>query len=367
MATDPKRVAVIMAGGSGERFWPLSRRLRPKQLLKLGDPDRTMLQQALDRIRPLFPADRIFIVTGEHLLEPIRSSKPGIPDENVIAEPAKRNTSGALVFAAATVLARTDGPPDRISMAIFAADHRIEPDDLFRQDVEAALGTAGTDGGLCVIGIPPARPATGYGYIETDGVAPAVGRAVTVRSFREKPDLDTAKVYSASGRHYWNSGMFFWRLDEFLRELAGTAPELAGAVPRLAELIRTGGAAELRRRFEDLPSISIDYALMEKAKTVRMVPARFRWDDLGTWESLRRAQAPDSEGNVTTGDPVLIGTKNSIVVNEPGPGRMAVAVVGLENVVVAVTEDGVLVLAADHSEDVSRVVAELKRRGGKQT
>jgi len=367
MEADRKRVAVVMAGGSGERFWPLSRRLRPKQLLKLGDPDRTMLQQALDRIRPLFPPDRIFIVTGEHLLEPIRSSKPGIPDENVIAEPAKRNTSGALVFAAAAVQARMGGAPDRISMAVFAADHRIEPDGLFRQDVETALGAAETDGGLCVIGIPPARPATGYGYIETDGAAAPATRAVSVRSFREKPDLSTARVYAASGRHYWNSGMFFWRLDEFLRELAGTAPELAGAVPPLAELIRKGDGAELRRRFEELPNISIDYALMEKAAVVRMVPARFRWDDLGTWESLRRAQAPDGEGNVTSGEPVLIGTRNSIVVNGPGPERMAVAVVGLENVVVAVTEDGVLVLPADRSEDVSRVVAELKRRGGKQT
>lgn len=364
MAGTSLRIGVILAGGSGERFWPLSRRSRPKQLLKLADPSCSMLQQAVDRILPLFPAERIFVVTGEHLLETIQTAGIGIPVENVVAEPAKRNTAGALVYAAAVLLARY-GNPEQCTMAVFTADHRIEPGDIFREDVSEALSQVEKSGGLAVIGIPPDRPATGYGYIEVQ--KGGSGRVVPVKAFREKPDAERASTYVKSGRHYWNSGMFFWRLDEFLRELEAAAPMMAEAVPELAELIRSGSRVKVQERFASLENISIDYALMEKAQSVWMVPAQFQWDDLGTWESLRRVSEPDTTGNVTSGDPVLVNTRNSIVVNEPGADRMAVVVVGMENVVVAVTDDGVLVVPADRSEDVAKAVAELKRRNARQT
>ncbi len=368
MANDFQRVAVIMAGGSGERFWPLSRKNRPKQLLKLASPDRTMIQQAVDRIVPLFSAEKIFVVTGEHLVDPIRKANLGIPAENILAEPAKRNTGGALVYAAAALLARF-GSDARLSMAVFAADHRIAPDNIYRDDLALALETVEKNGGLAVIGIPPDRPATGYGYIEVG--APSPKGAERVKAFKEKPDLTTATRYASSGHHFWNSGMFFWRVDEFRRELAAAAPALEAAIPELAELIRQDAAAKSGHaktlpRFEKLDNISIDYALMEKAKNVWMIPARFQWDDLGTWESLRRSTPADANGNIVTGNPVIIDTRNSIVVNDAGSDRMAVAVVGLDNIVVAVTEDGIVVLPANRTEDVSKAVAELKKRNAKQ-
>lgn len=356
----PIRVAVVLAGGSGERFWPLSRQHRPKQLLKLADPARSMLEQTLDRIRPLFPLERTFIVTGTHLAEPIRTACPGFPPENVLAEPAKRNTAGALIYAAAALLAKFG---DRnLSMAVFTADHRIGPDERFRQDVRLALETAEKEGGLVVIGIPPARPATGFGYIEVSTTQ--TGKAARVQAFREKPDQETAARYAVSGRHFWNSGMFFWRLDEFCRELAAANPGLEAVVRPLADALGAKDSEQATSQFSALENISIDFALMEKARKVWMIPAGFGWDDLGTWESLQRSMTPDQDGNVTAGDPVLIGTKNSVVVSD-APGT-AVAVVGMDNVVVAVTADGVLVVPAGRSQDVAKAVAELKRRGAKQ-
>lgn len=376
------RVAVIMAGGSGERFWPLSRQSRPKQLLRLASREQTMLEESIGRIAPLIPPERIFVATSRGLQEPIRQACAGRPEnptalamENIIAEPSKRNTAGALAYAAAAVLARHgEENAARISMAVLTADHQIEGIEAFRATVEAALDAAEREGALVTIGIPPTRPETGYGYIEISENERAEARTPNnsqspvypVVRFREKPDLAAAREFIATGRFFWNSGMFFWRLDRFLEELAASAPAHAEATRAMAAAMRAGDEAEVERVFNALTDISIDYALMEKAGKVMMARAGFGWDDVGAWDALDRAWPHDSAGNVASGDPVLIDTRDSIVYNAPGAAKMAVAVIGVEGLVVVVSEDGVLVVPKDRAQDVKRAVTELKKRGAGQ-
>lgn len=367
------RIAVIMAGGSGERFWPLSRRQRPKQLLRLTRPDRTMLEESIARITPLIAPEHVFIATSKALVAPIREAKTIIPEANVIGEPCKRNTAGALVYAAAQVLARHgEENAARVSMAILTADHQIEGAEAFLKTIEAAMTSAERDGALVTIGIPPTRPETGYGYIETPENAAAtpltegLPPVYPVARFREKPDLATAREFIATGRFFWNSGMFFWRLDRFLEELEHSSPAHAAAVRAMAAALRQGDETRVEAIFAALDDISIDYALMEKARRVTVTRAAFGWDDVGAWDALDRAWPHDADGNVTAGDPILIDTRDSIVYNEPGAERMAVAAIGVEGLVIVVSPDGVLIVPKDRAQDVKRAVAELKKRGAGQ-
>ncbi len=361
------RTAVIMAGGSGERFWPLSRRSRPKQLLRLTAPDRSLLQEAVRRILPLIPPERVFIVTGKHLVDPIRKAQPGVPPENVLAEPLKRNTSGCLVFAAAAIPVRLGLGPEAVTMAVLTADHRIGDDAGFRRTVQRALDAAETTGALGTIGIRPTRPETGYGYIETPAAAqPAAPGVLPVVRFHEKPDIPTARRYLEAGRFLWNSGMFFWKVSVFLAELEQADPAFARIAGKLRQALEAGRSQDAEKIFAAIPGESIDYALMEKARNVVVAPADFDWDDIGAWDALDRTMARSEQGNVLVGDPVVLDTRDSIVYNEPGSGRCAVGVLGLDGVVVVVAGDAVLVMPKHRAQDVRRVVAELKRRGASQ-
>lgn len=373
MSTDGTvtRVAVIMAGGSGERFWPVSRRDRPKQLLRLASGTKSMLEEAVERIAPLIPKERIFIVTGERLLEAMREGRSGVPEENLIGEPFKRNTAGCLALAAAHLLAKFGGDGSNLSMAVTTADHRIGDEERFRATVRAALEAAERDGVLATHGIVPTRPDTGYGYIQVaEGASPVYqfdGIAVyPVAAFHEKPNREMAEDFIASGRYYWNSGMFFWRVDVFLTELERARPELARAVREMAEAIRHGDKGRVLRIFEGVEDISIDYALMEHAKRVVVARADYPWDDVGAWPSLERARPRDAQGNVTHGDPVLVDCKDCIVYNDAGAEAMAVCVVGAEDLVVVVTSDSVLVVPKDRAQDVRHAVRELRARGARQ-
>jgi mannose-1-phosphate guanylyltransferase len=359
---DGKRIALILAGGIGERFWPLSRSWRPKQLLPLARGGRTLLEDAVDRIAPLIPAEDVFIVTGPTLVEPIREAELGIPPQNVIAEPAKRNTAGALVYAAAHLLAERGEEVLGAILAVLPADHLIDPPDRFIADLERIMSAVSELGGLGVIGIPPTRPETGYGYIERSDEEPTPG-IHRVTAFREKPDNATAAQYLRSGRHSWNSGMFFWRLRDFLEELALAAPAHQAVVAPLAKAIRSGDEAGARERFETLPDISIDFALMEKARRVWVGSASFEWDDLGAWDAMRRAWEPDERGNVRFGESVLVDTEDCVVVNDTGRDGTSVAVIGVQGITVVVTDDGVLVTRTDRAQDVRTAVKALRDRG----
>ena len=362
-----RRYAVIMAGGSGERFWPAIRRARPKQLLRLTDPVLSMIEEAIERIAPLIPKEQILIATSELLQEPIADALPALPRENVVAEPEKRNTAACLALAAAH-LEHRHGDED-VVMAVLTADHQIGTPDRFRATVARALDFAAREDALVTIGVVPTRPETGYGYIE---VAPAkdAPRAadgahdpLPVLRFREKPSEAVAREYAKSGHHFWNSGMFFWRVSSLLRGLAKHMADLEVAERAMVDALAGRGSTTLREVFQPLADVSIDIGLMERAGNVFVVPADFPWDDVGAWDALQRTRTADESGNVVAGDAILVDVRDSIVFNEPGANEMAVAVIGLEGVVVATTRDGILVCPKDRAQDVKRAVAELRRLG----
>lgn len=364
--------AIIMAGGSGERFWPLSRRAHPKQLLRITDPDRSLLESCVDRIAPLVPHEDIFVVTGRHLQDAIRASDSGVPAANVIAEPCKRNTAGCLVYAAAQLLAIEGDGADDCVMAVLTADYTTNDDEAFRQALASAVAAASRHDALVTLGVQPSRPETGYGYIEVaDGAEDVPGLAAPcpvfpVKQFHEKPDRKTAEDYLDSGRFYWNSGMFVWRVGTFLDELAQAAPDMHRALRDITEALRNGDQERADQRFAELNDVSIDYALLEKARSIYVVPAAFHWDDVGSWDALERALPTDAEKNVTVGEPVLVDSHDCIVYNAPGKGENAVAVVGASNLVVVVTDDATLVVSKDRVQDIKGVIARLKERGSPQ-
>ena len=361
-----------MAGGAGERFWPLSRKNRPKQLLNLTDPSKSLLEESVGRIAALIPPEQVFVATGRHLQAPIRAADLPIPDENVIAEPCKRNTAGCLVYAAAVALARFDSSASDLTMAVVTADHQIGEVEKFLHTVEVALAAAETEQALVTIGIKPTRAATGYGYIEIpEGAVTCAGSSrefpvYKVASFHEKPDLYTANQYLESGRFLWNSGMFFWTVSAFLSELDQTAPQYAETCRQMQTAIANGDEQTVEEVFAALPGESIDYVLMEHARNVLVTPGTFPWDDVGSWDALERTFPHDGNGNVTVGDPVLVESSNCIVYNEPGADQTAVAIVGCEDLVVVTTKDGMLVVPKERVQGVRAAVKALKERNASQ-
>lgn len=364
-----KRIAVIMAGGAGERFWPLSRRSRPKQLLKLTNPDQSLLSETVDRLTPIIEPERIFVATGRHLEQAILDADLPIPSDNVLAEPCKRNTAGCLCFVAANVLARFGDDAEDVALAVVTADHEIRDVKGFQRTIETALTAAETSDALVTIGIRPSRPETGYGYIEMvvdDG--PVVGSTdenavFPVVRFVEKPDSESVRRFLATGHYLWNSGMFFWRLGVFMDELKAAQPQAEEVVRRMAKALKAEDQKTVDELFATLPNISVDYALMERASRVLVAPGDFAWDDVGAWDALDRNFPQDDNGNVAIGDPVLVDVENSIVYNAPGAERFAVGIVGVRDLVVVIDEDGILVVPKARAQEVKTVVQQLKSRG----
>lgn len=360
-----QRFAVIMAGGSGERFWPLSRRLRPKQFLKLASPTLSLVEQTLERLEPMFDPSHIFIATAPHLLDPSIDHLPQLPVENILAEPLKRNTAGAMVWAFATILARHPDALENASVTVLSADHQIQPINVFLSTLNAAFEAAENHDVIGIIGIKPDRPETGYGYLETDpSVEPIDHQGVKthrVKMIREKPDLTTATQFLERGGFLWNGGMFCWRLSTFMSELAIHAPEHHKAVLAIADALRAGQMEDAERAFADLPNISIDYALGEKTTKAWTTEATFTWDDVGAWDALERSLTNDESMNVTQGETVLVETSGSIVVNDTHD--QTVCVLGVEDLAVVVTDDAVLVIPKHRAQDVRKVVEQLKERG----
>lgn len=365
------RVGVIMAGGAGERFWPLSRQNRPKQLLHLTDPERSMLREAVDRLSPLIPAERIYIITSQKLAELIRAASPGVPPENVVAEPCKRNTAGALAYIAAHLLAAyPDHSAASISLAVNTADHAIGAPEIFRQTLDTAMKAAEQRDALVTCGVPPDCPDTGFGYIQAVDARAAENqpgiRVFGVKAFHEKPNRERAEDFLADGGYFWNSGMFFWKLSVFLKELDKVRPEISLAVTTMADALRARDTALAEEIFGELDDISIDFALMEHTANVLMVRAAFPWRDVGVWPHLAEVFPVDAAGNCAIGGPVLLDSRNCIVYNAPGAKRVAVGVAGVDDLVVVVTDDAVLVVPRDRAQDVRHIVKQLHDRGSEQ-
>lgn len=357
-----------MAGGYGERLWPLSRSTRPKQLLKLLDDGSSLLGTAVRRIEPLIPHESIHVVTSRSLQQIVRQGLPDLPAENVMAEPHKRNTSACLALILAKCMARDPGHVNDTTLAVLTADHLIETEEQFRKTVSVALQIAESEDRLVTIGVYPTRPETAYGYIEVadksyDEAKPHA--SIPVARFREKPNRQVAEDFISTGNFFWNSGMFFGRLPVFLDELDEAMPTLAMATREMADCFRKGDEAamsRLDRVFEGLADISIDFGLMEKSQKITMIPAQFKWDDLGAWDALERVYPKDRDGNVTEGDPILIDTHDCLVYNAEGSSRFAVAALGLRGLTIVGTEDAVLVCPTERAQDIRKIVRLLKER-----
>jgi mannose-1-phosphate guanylyltransferase len=348
--------AVIMAGGSGTRLWPLSRRGAPKQALKLIG-DRTMFQHAVDRLAPLFPPERIFVVTSPAMADVLRPQTPDVPADNFILEPSGRDSAPAAALGAVHLLHL-----DRDAiMAMLTADHYIGDTAGFRASLSAAA-TVAADGTIVTLGIRPTFPSSGFGYIQLgDSQTIVEGFPVYASAgFVEKPDPALAQRFLESGRYVWNSGMFVWRADRLIEEFAIQLPDSYGALRRIAAAL---GAADARRVLEaewsQMQKISIDYGIMEHAERISVIPVEFGWSDIGSWASLLDVLPADGEGNVVVGDAVLVDTRNCLVRS----GGRLIATIGLDDLVIVDTPDVVLVCPRDRAQDVREIVNRLAAQG----
>ncbi len=351
---------VIMAGGSGTRFWPLSRRSRPKQFLALAGAT-PLLSATVSRLPPLARPERTYVVCGPAHARAVRRIVPRLPRENLIVEPCARNTAPCVGLAALHV-ARRDA---RGVMAMLPADHHVSRPEAFR-DALAAAAELAQQGAIATIGVRPSRPETGYGYLKVGVRVASHGRgkglaASKVERFVEKPDLVTAARYLAEGGYLWNSGIFVFRADVILDEIRRAMPALGEQLAEIGAALGTPAYARtVRRVFPGCASISIDYGVMEKSQRIAVVPADFGWSDVGSFAALPEVRDTDSGGNVAEGEAIVIDGRNNVVL---AAGDRPVAVIGMEDVVVVDAGDAVLVCRRDKAQDVRKAVEELKRRG----
>ncbi|MCZ7591165.1 MAG: sugar phosphate nucleotidyltransferase [Kiritimatiellae bacterium] len=351
------RYAVILAGGRGERFWPLSRAARPKQLLALVG-NRPLLAQAVERLEGLVPPERVLVLTNADLVEATRKAAPELPPENIVGEPVGRDTAPAVALATALVKARD---PNGI-FAILTADHIMGDLPRFRETLAAGMDIAEGGDYLVTIGIKPTEPSTGYGYIE-QGESFKIEREIEfrrVQRFVEKPDLATAESYLASGRYAWNSGMFIWSVAAIEAALLKHQPELGAKVNEWAEAAKQPTfLVELAKSFPAATKISIDYAVMEKADNILVAAGTFAWDDVGSWPALERHFPADAAGNVLIGDTAEVDSQTNIVYSQ---GRLT-ALVGVKDLIVVQSEDATLVCHRDQAQNIKALLAKLRAAG----
>ncbi len=349
--------AVIMAGGGGTRLWPLSRRQYPKQALSLTG-ERTLFQMTVDRLLPLLPLERIYVVTAEDQVEALALQYPQLPRENFIVEPLGRGTASCIGLAA---LHLRDLDPEGV-MAVLTADHHIEDVDGFCRSLEIANEVA-TQGYLVTLGITPTSPVTGYGYIclgarlsQTQGFD-----CYQVEAFTEKPSPEKAREFLDAGHYVWNSGMFVWRTDRILQEIGRWMPALDAVLQELT-IARERGVyrARLHELWRSLEKETIDYGIMERADRVVAIPVEIGWSDIGVWSSVMDIYEPDSEGNVVVGDVIHVDTENTMVISR---GQRLVVAIGVEDLIVVDTPDALLVTRRQTSQRVREIVDHLRSLG----
>ncbi len=355
--------AVILAGGRGTRFWPRSRARTPKQLLNIVGKD-TMLQQTVARLKPLIPAERIWTVTNVEQAAAVRKQVPAVARKRVLAEPIGRNTAAAIAMAAIHVRHAARG--DAL-MAVLPADHYIEQPQKFREIVGAALDVARVPGRMVVLGIPPTRPDTGFGYVERmgDPLSSKGFPVFAVRRFTEKPGLTLAQEYIASGSYHWNAGMFFWRVATFLENLKSFLPETHTALEKLAEFIGTRNyERNLRAMYLKLENISVDYAILEPASHVQgpprvfVIPAEVGWSDIGSWAAVYELLAKKRGENVLAGPGHALDAVGNFLYSP----KKFVAAIGVRDLVVVETSDALLICPRDRAQDVAKLVKWLEEQ-----
>ena len=374
LKTNPHFYPVILAGGRGTRFWPLSRKRRAKQLLAL-DGKQTMIQQTVARLIPLSAPRRFWVITNDDLRAAIQRQLPKLSPRQIIAEPAARNTAPAIGLAAFLLL-RHD--PEAV-LGLFPSDHVIADAEQYRATLSRGIAIAASGDNIVVLGIRPTRPETGYGYIEVgssaqdaseNGSSDASAASLRVRRFTEKPDLARAKQFVDAGNFYWNSGMFLWRADTLANALREHLPNTAALLEKIAAVYGTSKfAATFRKLYPKCENISIDYAVLEprSAKGERQsrifcLPSDFGWNDIGSWTALHEHNVaktkPSNSSPISSSGSFVHNAKNNYV---HAPGKF-VALVGVSNLVIVETEDALLVTALDQSQDVGKVVKHLDEK-----
>lgn len=352
--------AVIMAGGVGSRFWPMSRKRKPKQFLKFFN-EKSLIQNTVDRIKKLIPVENIMVVTNEQYIPMVKEQVPELLDENIIGEPMARNTAPCIALAA-TMIQQKD--PDGV-MVVLPSDHHITEPEGFINVIKSAVGKAEQDESLITIGIKPHRPETGYGYIqfeESDTEIINDNPVHRVKTFAEKPDMETAIHFVNSGDFLWNSGMFIWKAETILNEMQQHLPQIHQQSITLGEKLSDEADRKdaIYHFYDNCFSISIDYGIMEKAETVYVVPGDFGWNDVGSWMAVYELEDKDKGGNVSKiSHSQFINSNNCYVSSE---SDKLIALVGLQGVTVVETDDAILVCRLDAAQDVKKLVDSLNKK-----
>jgi len=357
MSGERKLYAVIMAGGKGTRFWPYSREKRPKQFLNIVGKG-SMLQQTIERIRPLIEPEKILIVTAQEQVEETRRQLPDLPGQNILIEPQGKNTAPCLGLAA-VYLHRYD--PHGVMCAL-PADHYIEKEEEFREVISRAHEFLQGEDYLITLGIQPSRPETGYGYIEVGRELKVLGdkKIHQANRFLEKPDAELARRLVDSGGYLWNSGMFIWRISSLLREIETHLPAMYEGLQRISSALATPQEKEtIREVYEGLTAISIDKGVMEKASGIAVIPCQLGWNDVGSWTSLYDLLSVDESGNIVRGDHIGIDSRGCLIMG----GERLIATVGLQDVMIIETEDVLLICPRGEGQRIRELVDQLRDRG----
>jgi len=344
---------IIMAGGKGERFWPLSTNLAPKPFLNIIG-EKSLIQLTVERAGRIAPIEKIFIVLGKEHLSIAKEQLRMLPEENFIVEPYERDTAPCIGYSALFLLNK-----DKDSvMIVLPADQYVPDADSFADVIAEGVKCAALGDYFVTIGIKPSRPETGYGYIhayEKFDIAEN-STCYKVNRYVEKPDLNKAMEYLAEGNYYWNGGIFVWRSDAVMKGIEKHMPDLYAGLLRIKDSYEQKKEEEVNLIFKTLPKKSIDYGLMEKAENVLMIPSRFAWDDVGTWSSMKRVFAPDENGNYTKGDAAQIDTKDCVIFSDD----IKLGTIGISNLIVVASKNGVLVCDINRAQEVREIVKRLK-------
>lgn len=342
-----------MAGGRGERFWPKSRNTCPKQFLSLTSDGETMIQKTVNRLSSIVDAEDVFIVTNAAYTELVKEQLPDVPAENILAEPCARNTAPCIAFAAAVIGRKYD---DAV-MLVLPSDHLIGYENIYIKTLKKAVAVAEQGKNLVTVGITPTYPETGYGYIN---FGEENGDAYKVERFVEKPDLPTAKKYLSSGKYLWNSGMFVWKISSIMDNMRELMPDVYRGAVKIGESFGTPEFEDvLAGEFAAFPSESVDFGIMEKASDIYTLPGSFGWDDVGSWLAVERINETDENKNFISGDVITVDAERTTVCG----GKRLIAAVGTEDLIIVDTDDVLLVCSKNNTQDVKKVIAQLKENG----
>lgn len=359
--------AVIMAGGVGARFWPKGTTKLPKQFLKIASENDSLIQMAYKRLEGLFHDRRIFVVTNIAYRNEVRKQLPRIPEENIICEPIGRNTAPCIGLSCLFI----SQFESKANVLVVAADHLISDVTEFQRVVKAGLRFVNDNGGIVTLGITPTKPETGFGYIQFDpdkeidievekNGKSFVEKIYEVKTFAEKPNIEVAKAFLESGDFLWNSGMFIFRTDTMIHEIQRYMPDLFESLARLSSNILSNDFPRLLEfEYSKMKSVSIDYGVMEKAGNVFIIKSNFGWNDVGAWDEVYNIKEKDPDGNVRQGMTVTINTKNCLIIND----QKIVAAVGVEDLIIVNTENGLLICKRGNAQSVKEVTDYLKRKG----